>query len=308
MTNGPPGAGKAGFPARPARRPSSRIGAGFNFRHNQRSSPTTTTTSSRTCGSRSKSAYSPDRYFIEEYYKRLFDTGHGPGDPRPTASGRRTTSPRPLDRGQPENWYTDTQWLPRVDYYRLGDSFFDNLFTYYQHSGADYATITTDIMVNNPNLFAFMPYDPISNTTGTFSAGRFYTNHELDMPLNFGNVVRLVPYVQGQVVGWTDQLGGGPLGHSPSGPMGRAWGGAASAPRSRPGRSTRVESELLNVHGLNNKISLFVDARAAFSNVRLNNIAVQDDLDDNTYEFVRRYLASRASRAASCRSPTIRGT
>ena len=52
-----------------------------------------------------------------------------------------------------------------------------------------------------------------------------------------------------------------------------------------------VESELLNVHGLNNKISLFVDARAAFSNVQLNNIAVQDDLDDNTYEFVRRYLA-----------------
>ena len=27
-----------------------------------------------------------------------------------------------------------------------------------------------------------------------------------------------------------------------------------------------VESELLNVHGLNNKISLFVDARSAYSN------------------------------------------
>ena len=52
-----------------------------------------------------------------------------------------------------------------------------------------------------------------------------------------------------------------------------------------------VSSDILNVHGLNNKISLFVDARAAFSNVRLNSIAVQDDLDDNTYEFVRRYLA-----------------
>ena len=85
------------------------------------------------------------------------------------------------------------------------------------------------------------------------------------MPLNFGNVVRFVPYVQGQVVGWTDQLGGGPLGHLPTGRDGAILGrGGHARPRSRPGRSTRtVESELLNVHGLNNKISLFVDARAA---------------------------------------------
>ena len=58
----------------------------------------------------------------------------------------------------------------RVDYYRISDSFLDNHLIYYEHSGLDYATITTDVMVNNPNLFAFMPYDPISNTTGTFSA------------------------------------------------------------------------------------------------------------------------------------------
>ena len=70
-----------------------------------------------------------------------------------------------------QNWYTDTQWLPRADYYRLGDSFFNNLFSYFTHTGLDYATTHTDIMVNNPNLFAFLPFDPISNTTGTFSAG-----------------------------------------------------------------------------------------------------------------------------------------
>ena len=45
------------------------------------------------------------------------------------------------------------------------------------------------------------------------------------------------------------------------------------------------------MHGLNNKISLFTDSRVAWSNVKLNDIAVQDDLDDNTYEYVRRYLA-----------------
>ena len=35
-----------------------------------------------------------------------------------------------------QNWYTDTQWLPRADYYRLGDSFFNNMFSYFHHTGA----------------------------------------------------------------------------------------------------------------------------------------------------------------------------
>ena len=65
-----------------------------------------------------------------------------------------------------QNWHTETQWLPRLDYYRLGDSLLDNRLTYYQHTGVDYANTHTDIEVNNPNLFAFMPYDPISNTSG----------------------------------------------------------------------------------------------------------------------------------------------
>ena len=53
-----------------------------------------------------------------------------------------------------------------------------------------------------------------------------------------------------------------------------------------------VESELLNIHGLNHKIS-FVGRlpRPPTRTSTLNQIGVQDDLDDNTYEFVRRYFA-----------------
>src|SRR5262249_39667601 len=149
--------------------------------------------------------------------------------------------------GNPMNWNTETEWLPRFDYYRIGDSFLNNHLIHYQHSGLDYGTITTDVMVNNPNLFAFMPYDPISNTTGTFSSGRFWTSHELDVPLNFFNAFRLVPYVQGQLVGWTDQLGDGPLGHQPSGPMGRAWGGVGSrAEMTLWKRYPNVNNDILN--------------------------------------------------------------
>ena len=136
-----------------------------------------------------------------------------------------------------------------------------------------------------------MPYDPVSNTSGIFSAGRFYTNHELDMPLKFFNAVRLVPYRPGALgrmdrPAWRRPAGPLPLGRGPC--LGRR---RCAAEMTLYKKYPHVPSEIMNVHGLNNKISLFADARAAFSNVRLNNLAVQDDLDDNTYEAVRRYLA-----------------
>jgi hypothetical protein len=291
VTNGPAGAGKAGFQRSDApfyQNPRERI----NIRHFQRFLPDDDDHLFEDLRLQLEFGYASDRNFIEEYYKRLFDVGQ---DQETLAYGIWQKDNQVVDiwtEANLQNWYTDTQWLPRVDYFRLGDSFFNNLFSYYTHSGMDYAVIHTDVMVNNPNLFAFMPYDPVSNTSGTFSSGRFYTNHELDMPLNFWNVFRLVPYVQGQAVGWTDQLGGGPLGRAPVGSTGRIWGGVgARAEFTAWKQYPWIKSELMNVHGFNNKISLFVDARAAYSNVKLNSIAVQDDLDDNTYEYVRRYLA-----------------
>ena len=92
-----------------------------------------------------------------------------------------------------QTFNTETQWLPRLDYYRLGDSLCSNLFNYYQHTGVDFANVHTDVMVNDPNLFAFIPYDPISHTSGPWSSMRAYTNHEIDMPLNIYDVVRVVP-------------------------------------------------------------------------------------------------------------------
>jgi hypothetical protein len=291
VTNGPAGAGKAGF-QRSADPPFQSVRGRLNFRHNQRFLPDDEEHEFQELRLQLEAGYASDRNFIEEYYKRLFDTGQ---DQETLAYGVYQWDNQTVDvwtEANLQNWYTDTQWLPRVDYYRLGDSFLSNLFTYYQHTGADYAVIHTDVMVNNPNLFAFMPFDPISNTTGTFSSGRLYTNHELDMPLNLFNVIRFVPYVQGQAVAWSDALGGGPLGLAPTGSLGRVWGAAGlRAEFTAWKKYPYVESELMNVHGLNNKFSLFADARYAVSNSRLNQIAVQDDLDDNTYEYVRRYFA-----------------
>jgi hypothetical protein len=56
-------------------------------------------------------------------------------------------------------------------------------------------------------------------------------------------------------------------------------------------RYPNVESELMNVHGFNHKMDFMADFRDAWSNVNLNSLGVQDDLDDNSYEMTRRYFA-----------------
>ena len=149
----------------------------------------------------------------------------------------------------------------------------------------DYANTHTAAEVNNPYIFAFMPYDPISNTTGTFQSGRFYTNHELDLPLNFANILRVVPYVQGQAVGWTNQINGQATG--------RVWGAAGARARLHglediPQRRERVVQRPRPEpqDQLRGRLSRRLLERQADQR-----LGVQDDLDDNTYEYIRRYFA-----------------
>jgi len=291
VTQGPAGAGKKGY-QRSDVPPFQDVRGRFNIRHMQRFLPDDDEHHFEDLRLQLEIAYVSDRQFLEEYYKRLNETGMDQETLGYMQYQKNNWSWDVWAEANLQTFNTDTQWFPRLDYYRLGDSLFSNLFNYYQHSGVDYANVHTDVMVNNPNLFAFIPFDPISNTSGPWSSLRAYTNHEIDMPLNIYDVVRVMPYLQGQIVGWSDQLGGGPFNQQSTGPMARFWGAAGvhtemTAYKLYP----NVENEILNIHGLNNKMSFFADFRAAFANHSLNSIAVQDDLDDNEYEFVRRYFA-----------------
>ena len=231
-----------------------------------------------------EAAYVSDRQFLEEYYKRLTETGLDQETLAYLIRQKENTAWSIWAETNLQNFNTETQWLPKLDYYRLGDSLLGDRVTYFQHSGLDYANTHTAVEVNNPNIFAFIPYDPISNTSGVLKTGRYYSNHEIDVPFSIDNIIRVVPYLQGQVVGWDNQLAGNSVGR---------WWGAAGAKANFMiwRRYSGVDSDLFNVHGLNHKVSFEADYRNAVSNVKLNQIGVQDDLDDNTYELVRRYFA-----------------
>ena len=226
---------------------------------------------------------SSDRNFLEQYYKRLFDTGIDQENLLYAIRQKQNRAFTVLTETNLQTFNTETQWYPKGDYYRLGDSFLDNRLTYFQHTGADYANVHTAAEVNNRTIFAYLPTDPVSNTNGTFQSGRAYTAHELDLPLDF-KFLRVTPYVQGQAVGWNNQIGG----HA----VGRLWGAVGFRADMILWKAyPNAESEILNVHGLNHKIDFVVDARDAYSSVTLNSLGVQDDLDDNSYEYTRRYFA-----------------
>ncbi len=132
VTNGPPGAGKAGFqrvesPTGGGDPLSSQSGDELNIRHFQRFLPDDDDHVFEDLRLQLEVAYASDRNFIEEYYKQLFDTG---SDQETLAYGQWQKDNQYANiwtEANVQNWYTDTQWLPRADYYRLGDSFLNGL-------------------------------------------------------------------------------------------------------------------------------------------------------------------------------------
>lgn len=302
VTNGPPGAGSAGF-QREEDPPFVSNRGRVLLRHMQYLTDSDAAADEE-LRLQLEAAYISDRNFLEQYYKRLFDTGL---DQATLAYGIWQRGDHALTLlAQPnlQDWYTDTQWFPKLDYYHLGGSLFD-LFTYWGHSGVDYANTHTDVMVNDPDLFAFIPFDPVSATSGAFRTGRLHTSHEISLPLNL-RFLKVTPYFQGQLVGWDNQYANSlpPLTLSTTlpntayirGPQGAMLGRAVAAGGGRLSAMAwrtfpTVESSLFNLHGLAHKMVFDVDFRTTTSNVDLNRIGVQDQLDDNTYEFVRRYFA-----------------
>ncbi len=281
ITNGPAGAGKRGF-QRNAVPPYQQYRGMITYRHMQ-SLLEDSSDPLEDFRAQLEFGYISDRHFLEQYYQNEFNAGRDQNTDLYVIRQKNGWAATALIEGNLQNWYTQTQSLPRVDYFRLGDSLLGDRFTYFQHTGADYSIVNTAIEVNNPNIFAFMPYDPISNTSGLWQSGRIYTAHELDMPLKF-QFFRVVPYVQGQFVGWNQQLAGQA--------MGRVWGAVGARLDAMAWKLyPNIENDLLNVHGINHKIEAYADFRDAWANQSLNSIGVQDTLDDNTYEFTRRYFA-----------------
>src|SRR5262249_18356789 len=131
-------------------------------------------------------------------------------------------------------WVTETEWLPRVDGYLIGQSFFDRL-TYNAHAS-----------VANAHLhISSDPLPPVTSTDQSDCTARLDLMQELSLPF-YAGPVKVVPYATLDLTEYTRDLNGNEVG--------RVWGGGGvrgSIPFTRlyPG----VQSELWNLNGIMHK-------------------------------------------------------
>jgi hypothetical protein len=219
-----------------------------------------------------------DRNFLEEYYKSEWDEMK---DESTGVELKRLYENQSLsfsaDYGLNE-FFTHTNWLPRADHFWLGQSLLDDHLLWYEHSSAAYAQFDklqppTNI---NDQPFNYLPWEANSR-----AGERFVSTNEVDWPFQAGPV-KVVPFAMGQAGHWGEDINGEPIE--------RLWGQVgvrASIPFWR--LDPTVESELLNVHGIMNKIIIDGQFSAAQANRDMTDFPLYDAIDDDSIEAFRRH-------------------
>jgi hypothetical protein len=220
-----------------------------------------------------------DRNFMEQYFEREWD------QQKDYTTGFQLK--KYLQNGtfavsadiRPNSAFTQTENLPRLDHFVLGQDLADGWLTWNAHSQVGYAHLRTASPPppgDAPDLSAFQLLPWEADREGL----KAVTRHEIAMPLQAG-AVKVVPYVLGEVGFWGEDLTGNSLD--------RAYGQAGirtSLPMWRV--DPTVRSELFNLNGLAHKIVFEGDFLYADSSQNLSQFPLYEQLDDDNQEGVRR--------------------
>jgi hypothetical protein len=176
------------------------------------------------------------------------------------------------------NWINETERLPEVDGYMLGQSFpmfgdaLANRFTYNAHASAGYYRLETT-HVTPP---------PVGVGEYATNTARFDFWQDLSLPFSLGDV-RFVPYATMDLTQYTQNLYGDSAG--------RFYGGGGlrgSVPFAR--LFPNVSSELLNLNGMYHKVVLSGNYYVAHSDVPLTTLPQLDRLNDDATDQSLMYI------------------
>ncbi len=218
-----------------------------------------------------------DRNFLEQYYEREWDqwkdqsTGIELKYLTGTESWNLTTDFRLND------FFTQTEWLPRLDHFQLGRSLFQDRVTWFGHNQLGYGKLkTASTPVDPADLAKSNPLAWEVEREGVRTGAR----HELDLPLNVGGW-KVVPYVLGEVMHWGEAIDGdsttrlfGQVGFRTSVPF---WS-----------VDPTIRDELFNLNGLAHKVVFESEFFWADANKNLDEFPLYDPLDDDAAEHFRR--------------------
>ena len=224
--------------------------------------------------------WTSDRNFLEQYFEREWDefkdqtTGVEAKHVRENMSVSVTADHRIND------FFTQTEWLPRGDHFWLGQPLLGDTLSWFEHTQVGFARLRTASTPTDPAdaaKFAPLPWE------ATSSGERLVTRQEIDLPVQLG-VVKVVPYALGELAHWGEDLTGDDLQ--------RAYGQVglrASVPFWTA--DPTVESHLFNVHGVAHKAVLDGEFSYADATRDLAMLPLYDPLDDDAVEHFRRRFA-----------------
>jgi hypothetical protein len=209
-----------------------------------------------------------DKNFLEQYFENEFDRDVEPATYVYVKQQRDNWAWTGLVEPRLLSWETETEFLPRFDGFLIGESFGPwgeqgrPLFTYNAWTSLAYARLRTP---DEPPP-AYQPTEMPDNTV------RADFRNELSLPLHAGPV-KVVPYVTGAVTYYSQDLEGNELA--------RLYGGAGvrgSMPLTRI--YPDIQSDLLNLNGINHKITLGWNYYWAESNEPFTKLPQLDQLND----------------------------
>jgi hypothetical protein len=224
-----------------------------------------------------------DRNFLEQYFEREYDQLKDQTTDLELKKYNDNSSWSGFASARINPFFTETEWLPRLDHFWLGEPLLNDRLTWYEHSNAGYARFKTATAPLDPAQAALWGPLPWEAPTASMRTGeRLVTRQEIDMPLAAGPV-KVIPYFIGELAHWGEALD--------FNDENRAYG-AAGLRASMPVWSVdpTVESQLLNLHGIAHKMVFETDISYARSTQRLNTLPLYDQIDDNNIEAYRRWF------------------
>lgn len=226
-----------------------------------------------------------DRDFLEQYLETEWDQEK---DQTTGIEFKKYLNHQTIDlfaNVQVNDFFTQTQWLPRLDHHILGRSLLGDRLTWSAHSHVGYANMSNATAPTDPAnaaKFDWLAWEEFNTpaTQDDREGVRAATRHELDLPVDLGPV-RFVPYVLGEAAYWGEDLAGndetrlyGQTGVRASMPMWTVNSG--------------VRNSLFNLNGLAHKVTLEGEILYADADRDLSTLPLYDPLDDDSIEFFRR--------------------
>lgn len=239
---------------------------------------------------------SSDRNYLAQYFEQEWYTSP---NPETSLELKKTVENRSFGIEMKyglDKFYTQTNSIPRLDHYWLGQPLWCNKLIWYEHTKLAYNQFrTTDspYATEDKNLFRYLDWEldrnsgsnsPYSDQTRTLEADsfNFSTRHELDIPLEAGPF-KVTPYGLGDFSYW----GRGNEEKNLSRLYGRA-GVRINLPVWKV--NTDVDNKTFYLNGLAHKMNFAIDASYSDANKSFDQLVLYDQLDDwQIDEFRRRY-------------------